>query len=169
MVGYHWNTIKRFCGSPTVFILINIYNLCLVTSICTPFNHLTLQTFITESLFEWKEIHFTCTVLQCVLVIGYHRKKIGHFVIHDFLSYLVQVQFEMCQWYLWVFYIQNIIQWFHTCPLFRNTIAASYGCHESTAASCGLSMISLPASCGSPTNFNQYPLVTSGNVLLHHI
>ena len=119
MVGYHWNTIKRFCGSPTVFILINIYNLCLVTSICTPFNHLTLQTFITESLFEWKEIHFTCTVLQCELVIGYHRKKIGHFVKHDFLSYLVQVQFEMCQWYLWVFYIQNIIQWFHTCPLFR--------------------------------------------------
>ena len=52
---------------------------------------------------------------------------------------------------------------------FDNSIAASCGCHESTAASCGLSMITLPVSCGFPTKFYQYPLVMSGDVHLHHI
>ena len=39
------------------------------------------------------------------------------------------------------------------------------GCHESTAASCGLSINSLPASCGYPTVFNQYVMVMFRNFL----
>ena len=48
-------------------------------------------------------------------------------------------------------------------------IAALCGCHESMAASCGLSMNSLPAQCGSPTGFNVYVMVMFPNFLLHPI
>ena len=48
-------------------------------------------------------------------------------------------------------------------------LAALCGCRESTAASCGLSMNSLPAQCGSSTAFNEYVMLMLCNFLLHHI
>ena len=55
------------------------------------------------------------------------------------LCWINSVRVWVCQWYLWMMYIQ----WFPKyMSIFDNSIAASCGCHESAAASCGLSMIS---------------------------
>ena len=66
--------------------------------------------------------------------------------------------------------ILNVLVGFHDCPFLAGVyIAALCGCHESTAASCGLSINSLPASCGSPTVFNKHVMVMFRNFHLHPI
>ena len=66
--------------------------------------------------------------------------------------------------------ILNVLMGFHDCPFLAGVyIVALCGCHESTAASCGLSINSLPVWCGSPTAFNKEVMVMFHNFLLHPI